>query len=336
MIMGKISSLPDDVRHEIIGYLAQPGIIANITAEVPVKKCAEFEEKYGVTPYPVNSEHKYGDQYRIYLSDPDGCPDILKNALDLNYGRLNDTVFIRELVDEYGFSFFQATQDSRAIQERAKAASGESYTSFLKGFNTSSEFLTSLKSSVGNGDSVTPDIQLIKETDTPSGTSGKKSRRHSLIVDSNAGLSETQLLQLGWIGEQYFYKTLLENKNNILSLFGVNDKENCTITWFNNGFDSTENWSDKSVGKGCDILIQEGSRNIFVEVKTSKRKSPIFAMTSFEIQTMQQKKDDFFVVKIDNIEHLVTGKVPNVRVFASPFEYFFVPSRMYSAVFYCN
>ena len=37
MIMGKISSLPDDVRQEIIGYLAQPGIIASITAEVPAK-----------------------------------------------------------------------------------------------------------------------------------------------------------------------------------------------------------------------------------------------------------------------------------------------------------
>ena len=103
MTMGKISNLPDEIRRELIGYLAQPGIIANITAEVPVKKCADFETKYGVKPYPVNSEHKYGDQYRIYLSDPDDAPDALKAALDQKYGRLNDTVFIRELVDEYGY-----------------------------------------------------------------------------------------------------------------------------------------------------------------------------------------------------------------------------------------
>ena len=35
--MGKISSLPDDIRNELIGYLAQPGIITSITAEVPIK-----------------------------------------------------------------------------------------------------------------------------------------------------------------------------------------------------------------------------------------------------------------------------------------------------------
>lgn len=40
--MGKISSLPEDVRQELIGYLAQPGIITSITVEVPKKKCAEF------------------------------------------------------------------------------------------------------------------------------------------------------------------------------------------------------------------------------------------------------------------------------------------------------
>ena len=42
MIMGKISSLPDDVRRELIGYLAQPGIIANITAAGSDKEVCRF------------------------------------------------------------------------------------------------------------------------------------------------------------------------------------------------------------------------------------------------------------------------------------------------------
>ena len=93
-----------------------------------------------------------------------------------------------------------------------------------------------------------------------------------------------------WIGEQYFYNSLVNNTNDILSLFGIKDYVNCKITWFNFGYESDSNWTDKSVGKGCDILIQDGARNIYIEVKTSKRKSPVFAMTSFEMQMMQEKK----------------------------------------------
>ena len=333
--MGKISSLPDDVRRELIGYLAQPGIIANITAEVPAKKCAEFETKYGVKPYPVNSEHKYGDQYRVYLADPEGCPDVLRDALDQKYGRLNDTVFIRELVDEYGFRFFRPTQDVQAIQEKAKAKGGTGYGEFLRGFQASKDFIDALKQSADQP-GIAPVVQLVAASEKSKGKFSQRKSSHILFGDSNAGLSDEQLLHLGWIGEQYFYNSLVNNTNDILSLFGIKDYVNCKITWFNFGYESDSNWTDKSVGKGCDILIQDGARNIYIEVKTSKRKSPVFAMTSFEMQMMQEKKSDFFLVKIDNIEQLINKTAPNVRVFASPFEYFFVTSRMHSAVFYCN
>ncbi|MBO5953194.1 MAG: DUF3883 domain-containing protein [Oscillospiraceae bacterium] len=332
--MGKISSLPDDVRQEIIGYLAQPGIIASITAEVPAKKCADFEEKYGVTPYPINSAHKFGDQYRIYLSDPDDCPEVLKAALDQKYGRLNDTVFIRELVDEYGFAFFQPKQDTRSIHSKAKAKGDSGYESFLRGFNASEDFLSALSTSVTDADMVTPDVKLITDSEDSQEKTKKKGAHHSLLSEASAGLSDEQLLHLGWLGEQYFYNALLANSGDLLSMFGVKSPENCIITWFNNGFDTTENWEDKSVGKGCDIMIRDGDRDIYIEVKTSKRKSPIFAMTSFEMQIMQQKKNDYYLVKIDNMDSLISGNAPNVRIFASPYDYFFVPSRMYTAMFY--
>ena len=334
--MGKISNLPDDIRRELIGYLAQPGIIASITAEVPAKKCADFEAKYGVKPYPVNSEYKYGDQYRIYLNDPDDAPDALKAALDQKYGRLNDTVFIRELVDEYGFAFFRPQQDVRSIHVRAREKGNEGYESFLKGFNASEDFLAALKTTVAGVDSVAPEVKLITESNEPKEKAKKKSGSHLGLGENNAGLSDEQLLQLGWLGEQYFYNALLANKGNVLSLFGIETPGACAFTWFNEGFDNDSNWTDKSVGQGCDILIQDGDRNIYIEVKTSKKKAPIFTMTSFEMQTMKQKGSDYYLVKIDNMDSLVAGKAPDVRIFLSPYEYFFIPSRMYSATFYNN
>jgi len=334
MIMGKISNLPDDIRQELIGYLAQPGVISSITAEVPMKRCAEFEDKYGVKPYAISSGKKYGDQYRIYLSDPDDCPEILKAALDQRYGRLNDTVFIRELIDEYGFTFFSPRQNSAAILQRAKEKGESVCATFLNGFNASESFLSALKSHVSKEDVIAPDVKLITDRDHPQNPSPRKPASHSLLGDSNAGLSDEQLMHLGWLGEQYFYNMLSANKNDLLSMFGVTNPESCTITWFNNGYDTTPNWKDKSVGNGCDILIRDGDRDIFIEVKTSKRKSPVFAMTSFEMQTMQNKGSDYYLVKIDNIDALVSQTAPDVRIFSSPYEYFFMPSMIYSAIFY--
>ena len=196
--------------------------------------------------------------------------------------------------------------------------------------------MESLKSSVTGVDAATPEVKLITEADEQKEKSKIKSGSNSNLSESSAGLSDEQLLQLGWLGEQYFYNALLANKDNILSLFGVETPGACAFTWYNDGYESDCNWKDKSVGKGCDILIQEGDRNIYIEVKTSKKKAPIFTMTSFEMQTMKQKGSDYFLVKIDNIDALIEGKAPKVRIYSSPYEHFFDPSKMYSAIFYNN
>lgn len=65
--MGKISSLPDADRMAIIGYLAQEGVVREITAEVPLRRCDEFQSKYGVKPYVIRSDKKYSDQLRMIL-----------------------------------------------------------------------------------------------------------------------------------------------------------------------------------------------------------------------------------------------------------------------------
>ena len=59
-------------------------------------------------------------------------------------------------------------------------------------------------------------------------------------------------------------------------------------------------------------------------------------MTSFEMQTMQQKGNDYYLVKIDNMDALVAGKAPDIKIFSSPYDCLFMPSRMHSAMFYNN
>ena len=120
--MGKISGLPDAERIAIIGYLAQDGVIKEITAEVPLRRSDEFQEKYGIKPYIIRSDNKFSNQYRIYLTDPEGAPEKLKEALDTRYQRLNDNEFVRELVDEYGFVFFDK-QNSKGILKCVKELS---------------------------------------------------------------------------------------------------------------------------------------------------------------------------------------------------------------------
>lgn len=330
--MNKMSSLPENVRYEIIGYLAQPHATISITAEVAARKCADFESKYDVAPYSINSEHKYGEQFRLYLSDPEGCPSALRDMLDIKRGRLNDTKFIRELVDEYGFMFFQSAQSSRLIRSKVKAKGEIAYNAFMRGFNSNGDFLSALREAI-----IQKEIKPLITVDNgrESAKIGKtKPKKSGMCSTVDNGMSEKQLLNFGWLGEQYFYNMLLSNDKELISALKINDISDCSIKWFNKGFENCCNWTDKSVGEGCDIVVQNGAREICIEVKSSKRVASIYTMTSLEMQKMQQKKEDYYVVKIDNMGKLVMGQSPNVKIITSPYEVIFNPKQMQSANFY--
>ena len=121
--MSRIEWKSIEDKYEAIGYLAKPGVIETIEATVPEDKLDKFKEEYKGKyseefPYVTKPKSKYGYQFRIYLSDTDGCPSCLVDYLDNKYGnRLNDNHFIAELVKEYGFKFTKTQQNSEYIHK---------------------------------------------------------------------------------------------------------------------------------------------------------------------------------------------------------------------------
>lgn len=329
--MGKISKLPDVERLAIIGYLAQEGVVDTITAEVPLRKCADFQEKYGIAPYPIRSDKKYSEQLRVYLSDPESAPPLLKAALDPSKPRLNDNEFIHELVDVYGFTFF-GKQNSKLIQERAKQLGTDDYSAFISGFSSNDKFISALTTAV-QGDSLpTPVVNTVESDATASPK--KRGRSKGGVIDSNASFSDQQLLLLGWAGEEYLYKYLAAGTEAAFASFSIDVRSVEDVIWYNEGYSTAENWSDGSVGKGCDILVKTKDSDRFIEVKSSRRHSPVFGMTSYEMQKMKELRSLYFLAKIDYLEKILSGEAPSLRVFKDPFSRFFDPARMQKAVFY--
>ena len=328
--MGKISGLPDNERLAIIGYLAQKGVVDTITAEVPKKKIAEFKERYGVEPYPIPSDKKYGNQYRVYLSDPDSAPPVLRAALDTKYSRLNDSKFVSELIDNYGFTFF-SKQNSQKILERAKQQAPDSFNSFLSGYNTNSDFIKALTDTVQKGNLPIPTITSV--SDEQERMKGKKKK--TLFFDSNTLFSDEQLMYLGWAGEEYLYRHLASGTEVAFAPFTIDVRNVKDIVWFNQGYTANKDWVDRSIGMGGDILIKTTDSEYLIEVKSSKRRSPIFAMTSCEMMNMQKLRNRYYLAKLDYMENLVSGQSPSLCVYKDPFERFFTPKRMQKATFFC-
>ena len=330
--MGKISSLPVNERLTIIGYLAQEGVVKEITAEVPLRKSAEFQSKYGIKPYIIYSDKKYSDQLRIYLTDPDSAPPLLKDALDIQHSRLNDNVFVRELVENFGFTFF-SKQNSQIILERAKQLTQDEYDAFLNGYNSNRNFIEALTNVVQTGNLPIPVIIPVPdEQDTPRG----RRVRPSNIIDSNLQFSEEQLLYLGWAGEEYLFKYLKKGTEAAFAPFDIDVRSVEDVVWYNQGYKENENWVDGSIGKGCDILVKTTDSDYHIEVKSSRKRSPIFGMTSFEMLKMMELRSSYYLAKLDYLENIVNGQSPSLRVFRDPYARFFTPAKMQKATFYCD
>lgn len=338
-------------KYEAIGYLAIPGVVAAIEATVPIGKEDRFREEYKgrfTAEYPYTA-NKYGNQFRIYLNDVEGCPTFLLEQLDSTYGcRINDTSFIKELVLDYGFCFTRGEQNYELIKTIAfKKANPAERDAFRKGINVYRDFIGDLEKRIFSEDSLSePTISEEKPQKTPS----EKRLRSLPQQESVTSLTPNQALNIGWLGEAYFY-SLLEKKNaDVLNALGMSSSTSYEIDWFNKGYNEAETvyegvdpkhiepvkqWVDKSVGKGCDIVVKRpGESDIFIEIKTSKRTAPVFSMTTTEILKMEKEADHYFLVKINNIEKVLYDERPDVMVFNTPFDIFFRPNRIKDATFY--
>lgn len=111
----------------ILGYLARPGRIKYIEAQVPYGKENEFMNAYPGADFDkmkITSD-KQSFQFRIILNYNGDCPQGLTDALTSGGGPFYKNCisrgrFVERIINEYGFEFFNAPNPSiiRSIVQR--------------------------------------------------------------------------------------------------------------------------------------------------------------------------------------------------------------------------
>lgn len=331
--MSKIEWPSDKEKFEAIGYLAKPGVIDCIEATVPEDRLEKFRKEYdgyytSEFPYITKVGSKYGYQFRIYLNDTEGCPDFLASQLDEKYqNRINDTRFIAELVKEYGFCFTHFPQFSDIIHKTVLLKRPEQIPSFMKGYKVYSNFLHDLSKRLEADELPSPKLGELK---TQNKSKGRKSHRSD---EAKSTYTREELFRLGWIGEEYIYKLLAERNDVLLAQLGISESEKYSITWFNDGFSTSTIWEDKSVGHGFDILVTLEEKELYLEVKSSKRKNCLFTMTSNEMQKMKEFEENYYLIKVDYLEKILKNDSPEILVFDKVYQTFFKTEKMKEATF---
>lgn len=118
--------IKDDAEFfEIVGYLAKPGRISSIEAQVPSVRNLDkkFESLFPNQRYRPISKDKRSAQFRIYFLDKSNCPSLLSAAIVKDssksiVGRLNCSRFIMVLCLCMGFKFGYE-QSPALIRQRA-------------------------------------------------------------------------------------------------------------------------------------------------------------------------------------------------------------------------
>lgn len=143
---GYIDFNSDDELFEVVGYLAKPGRLAGIWAEIPSDdREADFKRLFPGQPYmpitmtttPSGRPSKFSPQFRINLSNMTNCPAILLPAIGKGLGssivgRINKSKFVVQLVHFFGFQFGDM-QNVSAIRNKVDEYG---YTkSFNRGYN---------------------------------------------------------------------------------------------------------------------------------------------------------------------------------------------------------
>jgi len=317
-------------KYEAIGFLARPGVVQNIEANVPTKFIEKFKDeykgKYIGKPYDVGSK-KGGSQFIIRLNHVEGCPDFLKGVIDGKMKlRINATDFVRDLVNNYGFVFTCLPQNSELIRSIVESIGVQEYEWFKKTYYPNETLINEIGSvleskylDVEISDEDSEEIRSLKTTKKKSKSpKAKKSQKlHTKFTDQ-------QLQNVGWNGEKYLYDLIEVRNNELLCKFYSGEIEDVVVEWFNKGFEKKDNWTDKSIGKGCDMYLWINGKKLLIEVKTSIKKTGLFSMSSKEMQTMKKYDDSYFLVKINYLERILSKKKPEVIVYKSPYRKFLI------------
>ena len=109
--------MTDEELCEVLGYLATPGRIGYIEAQIPEDRAWEFENEYpGQAYYPIVQGYttggnmmKQGCQFRIYFNNIYNYPQVLEGNFGQGTGayvaRINKGAFIEKIILRYGFQF---------------------------------------------------------------------------------------------------------------------------------------------------------------------------------------------------------------------------------------
>lgn len=122
----------EEEMFEIIGYMATPGRINSIEAEVPKDgRDTVFESLFPGQKYrliemgdtPSGLPNKLSPQFRINFGNLRNCPAVLEQNMGKGnsacIGRINKSKFVIKIVQEYGFRFGEY-QDVNVIRSIAK------------------------------------------------------------------------------------------------------------------------------------------------------------------------------------------------------------------------
>ena len=141
------------------------------------------------------------------------------------------------------------------------------------------------------------------------------------INKKSNSFSEKERFDLGWYGERYIYNLLEKEFLPLIKDLKLQINENILeIIWFNKGFDDEKNWIDKSIGKGCDILIKTNLRELNLEVKNSFDNISFFTATTNELRSMNENRQDYFLIKINKFKNLLNAykNPPEIRTIQDP------------------
>lgn len=335
--MAKIIWKSEKDKYEAIGFLAREGVVSNIEANVPTKFIDRFKERFKGRfigkPYDIGNK-KGGDQYRITLSHLDGCPQFLSEHVDgKTKRRINDTNFIRELVDDFGFIFTSSAQNSDLIRSIVEQMGEEKYSWFKSTFYPNETFVKQLTEA--SNDTRHAIIKNHTGTNALHHLSAERKAKKDTrdISGAKNNYSEEQLQRIGWVGERYFYKLLKDKNPEIYDRLNLDITNEIEIEWFNKGFDTKQEWKDKSVGKGCDMYVVANGKKQYIEIKSSRKGSRLFTMTQNELLTMKEHTEDYYLVKINYLERLLNNKAVEVHVYSNPYVTFFNPEHMKTVTF---
>ena len=130
----------------ILGYLATPGRVGFIEAQIPEEKVGLFNKAYpNQEYYPITQGEtsngnvmKQGMQFRIYFNNINNCPPILRSFLGEGNGtyvkRINKGKFIEKIIEKYGFCFGHV-QDEKVIRKQVLRYHPQYIDFFDEGYN---------------------------------------------------------------------------------------------------------------------------------------------------------------------------------------------------------